>query len=58
LKNVLVEYSEGIQTLGGVVLCNAIQAADDDVNTGNLLFVEGFPVIVDTGFNNIKNITP
>jgi hypothetical protein len=43
--------------LDGVILRNAIQAADDDVNAGDLLFVEGFPVVIDTGFDNAETIS-
>jgi hypothetical protein len=58
LENVLVEDSEGIQALDGVVLCNPIHVADDHVNAGNLLLIEGSPMIIDTGFNDIETIFP
>jgi len=54
LKNLLVEYRKGVQTLDSIELGNAIQTADDKIHAGNPLFVESFQMITDTSFDNVK----
>ena len=55
MKYILVEDSEGIQAFARVILGDAIQVTDYEVDVGNLSRVEGFAMVSNAGFYNVES---